>query len=812
MVIGQHFANVMHQAQTLEAQNSIPEALRLYRVAASMVPGHAAPDTKIATLGARQLWGPPPVAREAVTNGSPRVTMRTLGQNGRFGNQIFQYAYLRLYAEACGAQIETGDWIGRDMFELSDPLVIKPPPYLPESSFDTVAALAANSRPKVNVDLVGYFQLPTASFRPHRSKFRALFELRPCVRDFVDRAWETFGASRRPVVALHLRRADFGYGRFWVAPLQWYQRWLETVWTQWTDPILYVATDDPFALTAFGQYRPMHAGILDWFPQDLRFVLDFVLLARSDALAIANSSFSFAAAMLNEHAKVFARPNPSSERLETFDPWDSKPLIDPPWSEPSISPADERIIAGLISERAVIFDANAGKGDWARAVQTALFGRVKIFAFESDPAHIRSLKQWAHLTRPDMVTIVPVTMSGDVVRLRNPGDAVTAGIQVNRTTIDEFCRTRGIRHVNFLKASLTGGELALLQGTRTLLSHARVDFIQFGYGEAHRRAGLRLKHIFTLLDEYDYELFNIGPHIIKAPHWHDGLENYRPADYLAIHSRLTGVIGMGPRVSPDLRGLWQRSGLRAKGVIHVGAHLGEEAENYRAMGVSRMLLIEANPKVFKQLQDRFADKPGVVLVNKAVADANENRRFHVTNFSQSSSLLRLGQHSEIYPQIVEEEVIDVECVRLDDVLRGIGDDPASYDILNIDVQGGELMVLKGAEETLQQIKMLNIEVNFTELYEGCPQIDEIDDFLASRGFRRVALTCPYHPSWGDAVYARGELTSILSRMMVAPNKSEFSSSANLQAQELATATRPRRNEPCPCGSGKRYKHCHGALL
>jgi preprotein translocase subunit SecA len=20
-----------------------------------------------------------------------------------------------------------------------------------------------------------------------------------------------------------------------------------------------------------------------------------------------------------------------------------------------------------------------------------------------------------------------------------------------------------------------------------------------------------------------------------------------------------------------------------------------------------------------------------------------------------------------------------------------------------------------------------------------------------------------------------------------------------------------RNEPCPCGSGKKYKHCHGAL-
>jgi hypothetical protein len=25
------------------------------------------------------------------------------------------------------------------------------------------------------------------------------------------------------------------------------------------------------------------------------------------------------------------------------------------------------------------------------------------------------------------------------------------------------------------------------------------------------------------------------------------------------------------------------------------------------------------------------------------------------------------------------------------------------------------------------------------------------------------------------------------------------------------AATPRRNDPCPCGSGRRYKHCHGAV-
>jgi preprotein translocase subunit SecA len=37
----------------------------------------------------------------------------------------------------------------------------------------------------------------------------------------------------------------------------------------------------------------------------------------------------------------------------------------------------------------------------------------------------------------------------------------------------------------------------------------------------------------------------------------------------------------------------------------------------------------------------------------------------------------------------------------------------------------------------------------------------------------------------------------------------------VQESDLATmvATVPKvgRNEPCPCGSGKKYKHCHGRL-
>ena len=30
--------------------------------------------------------------------------------------------------------------------------------------------------------------------------------------------------------------------------------------------------------------------------------------------------------------------------------------------------------------------------------------------------------------------------------------------------------------------------------------------------------------------------------------------------------------------------------------------------------------------------------------------------------------------------------------------------------------------------------------------------------------------------------------------------------------EAFTASKTNRNAPCPCGSGKKYKHCHGALV
>ena len=74
-------------------------------------------------------------------------------------------------------------------------------------------------------------------------------------------------------------------------------------------------------------------------------------------------------------------------------------------------------------------------------------------------------------------------------------------------------------------------------------------------------------------------------------------------------------------------------------------------------------------------------------------------------------------------------------------------------MLNIDVQGYELEVLKGAGDILGCIQLMILEVNVAEVYENCVLVDELDEFLQGYNFQRVG-TYWQSASWGDAIYVK----------------------------------------------------------
>jgi hypothetical protein len=85
---------------------------------------------------------------------------------------------------------------------------------------------------------------------------------------------------------------------------------------------------------------------------------------------------------------------------------------------------------------------------------------------------------------------------------------------------------------------------------------------------------------------------------------------------------------------------------------------------------------------------------------------------------------------------VASEAIDI--VRLDD-LRDELVEPGDRVYLKVDVQGGELEVLRGAEQLLKQATFVDLELSFVQLYEGAPLYDEVLRHLESRGFGLLSL-------------------------------------------------------------------------
>ena len=228
-----------------------------------------------------------------------------------------------------------------------------------------------------------------------------------------------------------------------------------------------------------------------------------------------------------------------------------------------------------------------------------------------------------------------------------------------------------------------------------------------------------------------------------------------PADgeILALHHRFTTPVLAGGQ-HMDLAALFKRYTIEARGVIHIGAHEGEEMEIYARMGFKRVLFIEANPAVYQRLSRRLQGRPGVVCILCAMSDSNGLELLHVTSNDESSSLLPLKRHAELYPQVKEESRILVTARRLDHLLKEIGHNPADYNVLHLDIQGAELKALKGAAATLPGIDAISTEVNYEELYEGCPLVEDLDEFLEPFEFQRMFTATPAHPQWGDAFYLR----------------------------------------------------------
>jgi len=203
----------------------------------------------------------------------------------------------------------------------------------------------------------------------------------------------------------------------------------------------------------------------------------------------------------------------------------------------------------------------------------------------------------------------------------------------------------------------------------------------------------------------------------------------------------------------DLGELIKKYNLNIKGVIHVGAHELEELSIYKKYNIneSNIIWFEANPYLANKNKHRN-------VIHAAISDINdEELTLHITNNGQSSSLLELDKHAEYYPHIINIEEIKVKTKRLDSLIH----DFDKYNMINIDIQGCELMALKGLGDNIKKLEYLYLEVNEEHLYKDCPLVGDIDEYVKQFGFYRLE-TSMTDKGWGDAFYMKyDKLVSIV---------------------------------------------------
>ena len=198
--------------------------------------------------------------------------------------------------------------------------------------------------------------------------------------------------------------------------------------------------------------------------------------------------------------------------------------------------------------------------------------------------------------------------------------------------------------------------------------------------------------------------------------------------------------------------LKRKYNMNIKGIIHVGGHYGEEISEYVQNGIQDIIIFEPISENFDVLSERVQDL-NANIAGYQVALGSERGEFTMyvsDNEKQSSSILKPKVHLTHHPYVKFPSTEEVEVNILDNY------DCFGYNFLNMDVQGYELEVLKGATKTLEKVDYVYCEVNRDEVYENNAYVEELDEFLAQYDMERV-MTSWEGQIWGDALYVRKNL-------------------------------------------------------
>jgi len=168
----------------------------------------------------------------------------------------------------------------------------------------------------------------------------------------------------------------------------------------------------------------------------------------------------------------------------------------------------------------------------------------------------------------------------------------------------------------------------------------------------------------------------------------------------------------------------------------------QSIEFYKTFPNAKIYAFECNPNTLELCENNIKPyRDRITLIKGAVCDYDGDITFYPINQQKTITTWRDGNPgaSSIFKSngtyTVEkyfQDEIKTNCHRLDTIMKTYN--IPTVDIIWMDVQGSELLVLKGLGDYINGLRYIYTEVTHKEMYSGQVMFKELNDFIISNDF------------------------------------------------------------------------------
>jgi FkbM family methyltransferase len=180
-------------------------------------------------------------------------------------------------------------------------------------------------------------------------------------------------------------------------------------------------------------------------------------------------------------------------------------------------------------------------------------------------------------------------------------------------------------------------------------------------------------------------------------------------------------------------------GLALSTIVDIGANRGQFALCVRRLYPrAKIYSFEPLQKPAATYKKVFGKDERIRLFNCAIAPSVGSATMRVSRWDVSSSLLPFAQaQHDNFPFTEESRREEVSVTTLSKCIARESIERKS--LLKLDVQGYELLALRGCEDLLSDFDYVYVEGSFVELYVGQALATEVIEYLFSKGFKLICV-------------------------------------------------------------------------